>query len=109
MDICGIIPNDVIKDLISDCKEKNVDGIAFIKSNNINETNYAYFYDSINLTVNYQKMEETNSSSVLMYILIIMGCCILIVTILLIVKYKDKICKKDTEDPSNKLIPKSLT
>jgi hypothetical protein len=87
--------------------EKNVDGNAFIKSNNINETNYAYFYDSINLTVNYQ---ETNSSSVLMYILIIVGCCLLIVTILLIVKYKDKICKKDTEDPSNKdLIPKSLT
>jgi replication factor C subunit 2/4 len=28
MDICGIIPNDVIKDLISDCKEKNVDGIV---------------------------------------------------------------------------------
>ena len=28
MDICGIIPNDVIKDLISDCTEKNVDGIV---------------------------------------------------------------------------------
>ena len=28
MDICGIIPNDVIKELISDCKEKNVDGIV---------------------------------------------------------------------------------
>ena len=28
MDICGIIPNDIIKDLISDCKEKNVDGIV---------------------------------------------------------------------------------
>ncbi len=27
MDICGIIPNDIIQNLVSDCKRKNVDGI----------------------------------------------------------------------------------
>ncbi len=27
MDICGIIPYDIIKNLVSDCKRKNVDGI----------------------------------------------------------------------------------
>ena len=27
MDICGIIPNDIIQNLVIDCKRKNVDGI----------------------------------------------------------------------------------
>jgi len=43
-------------DLIGD--GQNEDGYVFIKSNNINDTYYTYFYETVNATINYKKNND---------------------------------------------------
>ena len=60
-------------DLISDDKT-NFSGYVFLKTNNVNETNFVYFYKNVNITNNYNK----KTFNFLFFSLIILVICTII-------------------------------
>lgn len=75
--------------LIAD-EEKDVNGYALIKSNNVNETVYTYFYYSVNTTINYKKEKKSISTS----FFIIYGFIIAIIFIIAFILIKISLCDK---------------
>ena len=75
LNITGRVFNDLnfTFDLISDDKT-NFSGFVFLKSNYVNDTNYVYFYKTVNITNNY----TVKPFNYLLFILIIVGICIII-------------------------------
>ena len=85
-------------DLIAD-EEKDVNGYALIKSNNLNETIYTYFYYPVNTTINYKKEKKSISTS----FFIIYGFIIIMIFIIAFIFIKISLCdkEKNKEDLDN--------
>ena len=90
-------------DLIGD--GQNEDGYVFIKSNNINDTNYTYFFETINATINYKKNNENDDDTTLLMVVIyiVVGLVIVALVIVLIILYKSGKCsrEKGEENPNS--------
>ena len=87
---------------------QNEDGYIFIKSNNINDTNYTYFFETVNATINYKKNNENDDGddniTVLMAVIYsVIGLVIVALVIVLIILYKSGKCsrKKEEENPNS--------
>ena len=84
---------------------QNEDGYIFIKSNNINDTNYTYFFETINATINYKKNNENDDDTTLLMVVIyiVVGLVIVALVILLIILYKRGRCsrEKGEENPNS--------
>ena len=89
---------------------QNEDGYVFIKSKNINDTNYTYFFETVNATINYKKNKENDeddnddNSTVLMAVIYsVIGLVIVALVIVLIILYKSGKCsrKKEEENPNS--------
>ena len=76
-------------DLIAD-KEKDVNGYALLKSNNVNETIYTYFYYPVNTTINYKEEKKSISTS----FFIIYGVVIIMIFIIAFIFIKISLCDK---------------
>ena len=81
-----------------DEEEKNVSGYALIKSNNVNETIYTYFYYPVNTTINYREEEDhgddedNNPFSASFFI--IYGVVIIMIFIIAFIFIKISLCDK---------------
>ena len=82
-------------DLIGDGQKE--DGYVFIKSNNINDTNYTYFFETINATINYKKNNENDDDTTLLMVVIyiVVGLVIVALVIVLIILYKSGKCSRE--------------
>jgi hypothetical protein len=80
-------------------------GYAFIKTYNVNETNYTFFYKTVNVTINYKQKEVNDDDMILLMILLyfIAGVCVIAVFIVIYILCQQGICSKDKseENPSS--------
>ncbi len=89
-------------DLIGD--GQNEDGYAFIKSNNINDTYYTYFYETVNATINYKKNNENDNENdddttlLMVFLYIVIGLVIVALVIVLIILCKSGMCSREKGD-----------
>lgn len=83
----------------------NEAGYAFIKTYNVNTTNYTFFYETVNVTINYKQNEKNNDDMTLLLVLlyIIIGVCVIAVFIVIYILCKQGICSKDKseEEPNS--------
>ena len=69
-------------------------GYAFVKANNINETNYIYFYGVVEASIHYNsKYKENPGVNLLPYIIIVI--ILLVIIVLYVLRSKQIICKKE--------------
>ena len=80
-------------------------GYAFIKTYNVNETNYTFFYSTVNVTINYKQKDVNDDDMILLMILLyfIAGVCVIAVFIVIYILCQQGICSKDKseENPSS--------
>ena len=80
-------------------------GYAFIKTYNVNETNYTFFYNTVNVTINYKQKDVNDDDMILLMILLyfIAGVCVIAVFIVIYILCQQGICSKDKseENPSS--------
>ena len=83
----------------------NEEGYAFIKTYNVNSTNYTFFYKTVNVTINYKEKEKNDDDMILLMVLlyIIVGVCVIAVFIVIYILCKQGICSKDKseEEPNS--------
>ena len=77
-------------------EDKTENGYAFVKANNINETNYIYFYGVVNASIHYNSNNKPNpgTGSILLPIIIIV-IILLVIIVLYVLRSKQIICKKE--------------
>ena len=85
---------------------KNVNGSAFIKSNNVNNTNYTYFYETVKTTINYKDSNDNNGDDktlLLVLLYFIIGCCVIAAFITIYILCLQGICKREKgeEEPNS--------
>ena len=83
----------------------NEEGYVFIKTYNVNSTNYTFFYKTVNVTINYKEKEKNDDDMILLMVLlyIIVGVCVIAVFIVIYILCKQGICSKDKseEEPNS--------
>ena len=84
----------------------NETGYTFIKTYNVNSTNYTFFYNTVNVTINYKKNENSDDMILLLTLLyIIIGVCVIAVFIVIYILCQQGICSKNKSDE----IPNSIS
>jgi hypothetical protein len=84
----------------------NETGYTFIKTYNVNSTNYTFFYNTVNVTINYKKNENNDDMILLLTLLyIIIGVCVIAVFIVIYILCQQGICSKNKSDE----IPNSIS
>ena len=75
-------------------------GYAFIKTYNVNETNYTFFYSTVNVTINYKQKDVNDDDMILLMILLyfIAGVCVIAVFIVIYILCQQGICSKDKSE-----------
>jgi hypothetical protein len=78
----------------------NETGYAFIRTYNVNTTNYTFFYDTVNVTINYKQKENNDDDMTLLMVLlyIIIGVCVIAVFIVIYIVCEQGICSKDKSE-----------
>ena len=78
----------------------NEEGYVFIKTYNVNSTNYTFFYKTVNVTINYKEKEKNDDDMILLMVLlyIIVGVCVIAVFIVIYILCKQGICSKDKSE-----------
>lgn len=79
-------------------------GYVFIKSNNINQTNYTYFFSHVNATVNFKDTNDMTLLFVLLYVVLSVCGIAIIIVIFILVKQLINSREKDEEPNSISLI-----
>lgn len=82
-------------------ERKNEEGFVFIKSKNVDEINYAYFYKEVNVTINY---ESDSPTLLLVFLFIIIGVCIIAVFVVIYILFKQGICSREESEENQKSI-----
>ena len=92
---------------------ENEDGFVFIKTKNINEINYTYFYEEVNLTINYNNdskrddddsdnnndnVDDGNKTLFTVLAFILFGILIIGIFVVIFIMYKQGICSKEKSD-----------
>ena len=93
---------------------QNENGFAFIKTKNINEINYTYFYEEVNLTINYNNdskkdddddsnnnndnVDDGNKTLFTVLAFILFGILIIGIFVVIFIMYKQGICSKEKSD-----------
>lgn len=86
--------------------ENNETGYVFIKTYNVNSTNYTFFYKTVNITINNKQKEKNDDDMILLMVLlyIIIGVCVIAVFIVIYILCQQGICSKDkTEESPNSI------
>ena len=81
---------------LTSTEEKTEKGYAFIKANNINETNYTYFYELVEASIHYNTNQNNNTNSGnKFFVIIIFVILLLIIIVLFVLRSQGIICKKE--------------
>lgn len=72
------------------------EGFVFIKTNNVNETYYTYFYDEVNTTIRYT--DDSISTILMVLVYIVVAACGIAIIIVIFILVSQGMCKREKGD-----------